>query len=65
MSGSEQIANVKMNKVRETKGAVLYENVDASSGQAVTNLYLRKEGMTAPFPEVLDVQITSAGGGTG
>lgn len=54
---SEQIATATMNLTRETKGAVLYHNEDEGSSEAVTNLYLRKSGLTKPYPEVLIVTI--------
>lgn len=47
----------KMTLVRETKGAVLYENTLKAPGEAVTNLYLRKSGLTAPYPQVIHIAL--------
>jgi len=41
---------------RTTKGAVLYKNV--KQGQAVTNLYLRKDGLAQPFPGEITLTVS-------
>lgn len=47
-----------MSLSRETKGAVLYENVKQSVHEAVTNLYLRKSGLDgSPYPEQIHLTI--------
>lgn len=45
----------KMKLERLTKGAALYKN--PIDGQAVTNLYLRKDGLPTPIPETIKVLI--------
>ena len=54
---TKEINRTKMTLVRETKGAVLYENVLKAPGEAATNLYLRKSGLTTPYPQVIYVAI--------
>ncbi len=51
------VTSAKLTMTRQTKGAVLYDNVKTNSGQAVTNLYLRKDGLTEPFPGEIEVTI--------
>ena len=47
-----------MQLVRETKGAVLYQNVREGIGEAVTNIYLRKSGLDgSPYPETIHITI--------
>jgi len=53
-----ELSRTKMTLVRETKGAVLYENVLKAPGEAVTNLYLRKSGLASSvYPQVIYVAI--------
>lgn len=42
---------------RITKGAVLYKNVREGQPEAMTNLYLRKSGLTEPYPEIIHITI--------
>lgn len=55
---STTISVARMSLKRETKGAVLYENT--ASDLAITNLYLRKSGLQAPYPKFINVNITVA-----
>ncbi len=52
------ITKCTMTQVKTTKGAVMYQNVKEGGGQAVTNLYLRKDGLGANFPGEIEVTIT-------
>ena len=51
------ISTSEMKLDRETKGAVLYKAIETAPNEAITNLYLRKSGLTAPYPEVIHVQV--------
>ena len=53
------ISQATMRLDRETKGAVLYKNVD--DGMAITSLYLRKDGIPTPYPQ--NIVVTVAAGG--
>ncbi len=50
-------ATVKMTMERTTPGAILYKNVNATPGQAVTTLYLRKDGVVEPYPGEITVMV--------
>lgn len=41
---------------RSTKGAVLYGNT--KDGQAVTTIYLRKDGLTEPYPGEITLTVS-------
>lgn len=45
---------------RTTKGAALYKNV--RNGEAVTNLYLRKDHLPEPVPSEITVTVDLGGG---
>lgn len=49
------ISKATMTMERQTKGAVLYNNV--KDGGAITNLYLRKDGLTEPYPGSIEVTV--------
>ena len=48
------ICTATLTMKRSTPGAVLYENVKKE--QVVTTLYLRKDGLTQPYPG--EIQLT-------
>ena len=48
------ISTATLTMERTTPGAVLYKNV--KEGQVVTTLYLRKDGLTQPYPG--EIQLT-------
>ena len=50
---------------RVTKGAVLYKNVKTATNEATTNIYLRKSGLTEPYPETIHVTIDLESGRQG
>lgn len=52
---------VTMRLERLTKGAALYKN--EREGEAVTNIYLRKDGLPTPPPETIEIRIQDAGEG--
>ncbi len=55
------IDTVTMTPDRITKGAVLYKDLVRTSGmegQALTSLYLRKDGLPTPFPPKITVTVT-------
>ncbi len=51
------IKSATMVMVRSTKGAVLYKNVNEGEGQPITTIYLRKSGLTEPYPGEITVTI--------
>ncbi len=51
------ITTARLTMDRTTKGAVLYKNVNTADGQAVTTVYLRKDGLTEPFPGEISMTI--------
>ncbi len=51
------VTQAKMTMVKQTKGAVMYGNVKEGSGEAVTNLYLRKDGLGGVFPGEIEITI--------
>ncbi len=53
---SKTITTCQMTLKRTTKGAILYEATNKNGG-ALTSLYLRKEGLTEPFPALIEVVI--------
>ncbi len=55
------IDTVVMKLDRATKGAVLYKDsvrTTGVEGQALTSLYLRKDGLPEPFPPEITVTVT-------
>ncbi len=59
-----QQSDMKLDRV--TKGAVLYKAMDMEDNpaSAITSIYLRKSGLTEPYPTeiTLRVQVVSPGG---
>jgi hypothetical protein len=55
----QNINGATMRLERATKGALLYKNVKEGAGEALTTVYLRKEGMTEPYPITLTIVITT------
>jgi hypothetical protein len=51
------VTQAKLTMVRQTKGAVLYNNVKEGEGESVTNLYLRKSGLGSNIPGEIEVTI--------
>ncbi len=51
------IATARLVLERATKGAVLYKNANTDDGQPITTLYLRKSGLTEPYPAEIVVTI--------
>ncbi|KKN65468.1 hypothetical protein LCGC14_0481880 [marine sediment metagenome] len=52
------ISKALMTMTRQTKGAVVYDNVKPNNGgQAITTLYLRKDGLTEPYPGSIEVTV--------
>ena len=55
------IATCNMVLERDTKGAVLYKREEAPQAdveKALTSIYLRKAGLTLPYPEEITVTVT-------
>ncbi len=46
-----------MSLERVTKGAVLYKNRSPEDGEPITNLYLRKSGLSEPYPTTIHVTV--------
>ncbi len=51
------ISSAKLSMDRTTKGAVLYKNQSTAEGVAVTSIYLRKSGLSAPYPSEITVTV--------
>lgn len=43
---------------RATPGAVLYKNKVEGEDEAITTVYLRKSGLSEPFPSTIEIAIT-------
>ncbi len=52
------ISTALLTMEKTTPGAVMYKNVKVGVGQAITNLYLRKDGLTEPFPGSITVTVS-------
>jgi hypothetical protein len=42
---------------KQTKGAVMYNNVKENHGEAITNVYLRKDGLGSNFPGEIEITV--------
>lgn len=51
------ITKATLTMTKQTKGAVMYNNVKEGGNEAVTNLYLRKDGLGSSFPGEIEVTI--------
>ncbi len=50
-----QQSDMKLDRV--TKGAVLYKVVEENPASAITSIYLRKSGLTEPYPTVITLRV--------
>ncbi len=52
------LSKATMTMTKRTPGAVVYTNVKTNNGgQCLTTLYLRKDGLTEPYPGSIEVTV--------
>jgi len=54
---AKNIGGAVMRLERATPGALLYKNTRKGEGECLTTIYLRKSGLTEPFPTSITIVV--------